>query len=65
MPFKVTLYFTDDESVVITTEASSLEKAIEEISRMIENKKVIVKLEGHYAKGYNLANVRQFHISAK
>lgn len=65
MPFKVSLYFTDDESAVITVEALDLESAIKKVAQMIEDKKVIVKPEGHYAKGYNLALVRQFHISAK
>ncbi|MEQ6854452.1 hypothetical protein AAHH17_08255 [Lysinibacillus capsici] len=63
--YKVNLYFSESESETIFVKAENLEKAIFDVSKMIEDKKVVVKPEGHYAKGYNMGLVKTYHISAK
>lgn len=60
--YKVKLNFGERENYKIVVEAESLEKANLEVSRMIEEKKVVVKKEGYNIIGYNMGLVLTYVI---
>lgn len=64
--YKVTLYFDEIKThEVFDLEAQSLEKAILDVSKMIEDKKVVVDQVKNRAYGYNMGYVKTFNIAAK
>lgn len=61
--YKVKLNFGERENYKIIVEAESLEKANLEVSRMIEEKKVIVRKDSSYnIIGYNMGLVLTYVI---
>ncbi|MED4886537.1 hypothetical protein [Lysinibacillus fusiformis] len=64
--YQVTLYFDENKDhEVFNLEAPSLEKTIFDVSKMIEDKKVVVDQDKNRAYGYNMGYVKTFHVAAK
>lgn len=65
MEFRVTLYFSDNESEIIKIKGVDLHDVSAKVAKMIKDGEVYNANGGHYHWNYNMALVKTFHVSEK